>query len=99
MGCEASVIEPQIRYVTSADGTRIACAAVGSGPPLIVLLSCFTNMELEWKDPEGQAWVERLADGRRLVRCEHRGCGASQRDVADLSLDAQVSDLAATPNS
>jgi hypothetical protein len=48
-------MEPQIRYVKSADGTRVAYAAVGSGPPLIVMLSCFTNLELEWKDPQGQA--------------------------------------------
>jgi class 3 adenylate cyclase/pimeloyl-ACP methyl ester carboxylesterase len=88
-------MEPEIRYVTSADGAHIAYADMGSGPPLVVLLSCFTNMELEWKDPDGQAWVERLADGRQLIRCEHRGCGASQRDVTDLSLDAQVADLAA----
>jgi class 3 adenylate cyclase/pimeloyl-ACP methyl ester carboxylesterase len=88
-------MEPQIRYVTSADGTHIAYAVVGSGPPLIVLLSCFTDLELEWKTPEGQAWVERLAAGRQLIRCGHRGCGASQRDVSDLSLDAQVADVAA----
>jgi pimeloyl-ACP methyl ester carboxylesterase len=88
-------MEPQIRYATSADGTHIAYAVVGSGPPLIVVLSCFTNMELEWRDPEGQAWIERLADGRQLIRCEHRGCGASQRDVTDLSLDAQVADVGA----
>ncbi|MEX1194128.1 MAG: adenylate/guanylate cyclase domain-containing protein [Dehalococcoidia bacterium] len=91
-------MEPQIRYVTSADGTHIAYAVVGSGPPLIVLLSCYTNLELEWKDPEGQAWLERLAEGRQLIRCERRGCGASQRDVTDLSLDAQVADVAAVAN-
>jgi len=88
-------MEPEIRYVTSVDGTHIAYAKMGSGPPLMVLLSCFTNMELEWKDPQGQAWVERLADGRQLIRCEHRGCGASQREVTDLSLDAQVADVGA----
>ena len=88
-------MEVQIHYVRSADGTRVAYATVGSGFPLLVLFSCFTNLDLEWKDPQGQAWVERLANGRQLVRCEHRGCGASQRDVADLSLDAQVGDVAA----
>jgi hypothetical protein len=33
-------MEPEIRYVMSANGTHIAYARMGSGPPLVVLLSC-----------------------------------------------------------
>jgi class 3 adenylate cyclase len=50
-------------------------------------------MELDWQDPECRLWMERIAEGRRLICCGRRGIGASQRDVTDLSLDAQVSDL------
>jgi DNA-binding NarL/FixJ family response regulator len=37
--------------------------------------------------------MERIGEGRRLVCCGRRGVGASQRDVTNISLEAQVSDL------
>jgi class 3 adenylate cyclase len=67
----------------------------GEGHPLLMLLSWATNMETDWKDPECRIWLERLAAGRQLVQCGRRGTGLSQRDVADLSLGAQVRDLEA----
>ena len=56
-------MEPQIRFCTSADGTRIAYATVGQGPPLMLVLGWGGNMELEWRHPNGSAFIERLAQG------------------------------------
>jgi pimeloyl-ACP methyl ester carboxylesterase len=36
-----------------------------------------------------------LAQGRSVVRFDHRGIGLSERDVTDISLEARVSDLVA----
>jgi class 3 adenylate cyclase/pimeloyl-ACP methyl ester carboxylesterase len=48
-----------------------------------------------WRTPEGRHWYEGLASGRMLVRYDNRGCGNSQRDAIDYSLDAQILDLQA----
>jgi class 3 adenylate cyclase len=54
-----------------------------------------SHIELEWQIPEVRRWYERLAQNRKLVRYDGRGCGLSDRDAADFSLDAQVLDLEA----
>ena len=87
-------MEPQIRFCTSADGTRIAYATMGEGPPLIHIPAWGTNIELDWQT-QGRAWFQDLARGRRLVWFDRRGTGASQRDVRDFSLEAHVADLGA----
>jgi len=52
-------------------------------------------MELNWEHPEMRAFWETLAQARLFVTFDHRGVGASQREVDDLSLEAQVADIAA----
>jgi class 3 adenylate cyclase/pimeloyl-ACP methyl ester carboxylesterase len=88
-------MEPQMRFCTSFDGVRIAYATLGEGPPLVSVPSWGFNLELEWKHPNGRAFLERLSRGRLYVAFDCRGVGASQRDVDDLSLDARVGDVAA----
>ncbi len=88
-------MEQQIRFCTSADGTRIAYATLGAGPPLVHVPGWGASLELDWQHPDGRAWYERLALGRFLVAFDRRGVGASQREVEDFSLEAQVADVAA----
>ena len=88
-------MEPQIRFCTSADGTRIAYATLGEGPPLVLVPSWASNFERDWKHPGGHLWVERVAQHRLYVSFDRRGVGASQREVDDLSLEAHVADIAA----
>ena len=40
-------------------------------------------------------WLEGLAEGHTVVRYDERGCGLSDRDVEEVSLDARVADLEA----
>ncbi len=88
-------MEPQIRFCTSADGTRIAYATVGEGPPYVHVPAWGENLELDWKHPNAHAFSESLSRGRQYVSFDRRGLGASQREVDDLSLDAQVADVEA----
>ncbi len=87
-------MEPQIRFCTSADGTRIAYSTVGEGPPLVLVPSWGASLELDWEHPESSHFFEGLAQGRLLVWLDRRGCGASQREAEDFSLEAQVADVA-----
>jgi pimeloyl-ACP methyl ester carboxylesterase/DNA-binding CsgD family transcriptional regulator len=87
---------PRIDRARSADGVTVAFAVTGHGPPLVfVPWVPFSNLQLEWANPLLRAVFERLAGRVTLVRYDGRGTGHSQRDVADLSLDAMVADLEA----
>ena len=89
-------MEPQILYVTSADGTRIAVWKLGHGRPLLVPHSIWvTSMESFWHIPQEREGLEQLAQRHMVVRFDNRGYGLSERDVSDFSLNARVSDLAA----
>jgi class 3 adenylate cyclase/pimeloyl-ACP methyl ester carboxylesterase len=88
-------MQQQIRFVKSFDGTRIAYAAFGDGPPLVRVARWGGGLELIWHHEEAGAFYRKLSEGRRLVVLERRGQGASQRDVEDLSMTAHVGDVRA----
>jgi len=88
-------MKQQIRFCTARDGVRIAFATAGEGPPLVRVNNWFTHLELDWVNPVWRHWWEALTDRRMLVRYDPRGSGLSDRDPADVSLDALVSDRTA----
>jgi pimeloyl-ACP methyl ester carboxylesterase/DNA-binding winged helix-turn-helix (wHTH) protein len=83
----------EIRYCTSPDGVRIAFASTGSGPPLVKAANWLTHLDLEWDSPIWAHWIDALSARHRLIRYDERGCGMSDWDVRDISLDAWVEDL------
>src|SRR3990170_6739668 len=90
-------MEPQLRFCTSADGTRIAFSVVGDHPgtPFVHIIGWAVTLEWLYERPDFRAYDNGLAEGRRVIGLEWRGLGASQRDVADLSLEAHLADLTA----
>jgi pimeloyl-ACP methyl ester carboxylesterase/DNA-binding winged helix-turn-helix (wHTH) protein len=88
-----SELAPDIRYGQSASGARIAYASAGAGPPLVKAANWFTDLDLERGSPIWAHWIDALSAHHRLVRYDLRGCGRSDRDVDDFSLDAWVEDL------
>ena len=90
-------MEQEIRFCTSADGTRIGYAMYGNRPgrPLIYSDGLFHDLTAYWAAAGPRAWVEIPAQHRRLVEYDRRGSGISQRGAGDLSLDVQVADIAA----
>jgi len=49
--CRISRMRPQIRFCTSGDGTRLAYAIAGNGPPLVRSPHWFTHLEHDWTNP------------------------------------------------
>jgi class 3 adenylate cyclase/pimeloyl-ACP methyl ester carboxylesterase len=88
-------MEQQIRFCISVDGTRIACATVGQGPPLVRALGWFTHLEYEWENPLWRTFIDGMSRQNVLVRYDGRGMGLSDRRVSDYSLEAHVRDLEA----
>jgi pimeloyl-ACP methyl ester carboxylesterase len=85
----------QIRFCESFDGTRIAWAVTGQGPPLVKAPHWLTNLEYEFESPIWRPWIEALSANRTLLRMDERACGLSDWNVADISLEAWVRDLEA----
>jgi class 3 adenylate cyclase len=89
-------MEPRIQYAQTTDGVSIAFWTLGEGTPFVMMPAIpVSHIQLEWQIPDWRRWYERLAEKRKLVRYDSRGNGLSDRDVADLSLDAHVLDLEA----
>jgi DNA-binding winged helix-turn-helix (wHTH) protein/pimeloyl-ACP methyl ester carboxylesterase len=89
-----AMLTQQIRFCTAADGTRIAYATVGSGPPLVKAANWMTHLDFDWESPVWHHWLSGLAaQGRMLVRYDERGCGLSDWDVDAFDLGAWVADL------
>lgn len=82
-----------VRFCRADDGTRIAYATVGSGPPLLKAANWMTHLDLEWTTPVWSHWLNGLARDRQLVRYDERGCGLSDWDVPSFSFDDWVDDL------
>jgi pimeloyl-ACP methyl ester carboxylesterase len=54
-----------------------------------------THLEFDWRSPVVQPFLLELGKGRTLLRYDPRGCGLSDRNVEDLSLETWVADLEA----
>jgi pimeloyl-ACP methyl ester carboxylesterase/DNA-binding CsgD family transcriptional regulator len=88
-------VRQEVRFCTAPDGVRIAYAIHGTGPPLVRTATWLTHLEFDWESPVWRHWLDGLADGNTVLRYDERGCGLSDRDVEDVSLDARVADLEA----
>jgi len=85
---------PQLDFVASSDGTRIAWTTVGDGPALVLMPGVpLSNLEAEWRIPTLRRAYGRLARRVRLIQYDGRGTGRSQRDVSDVSETAHLADL------
>jgi pimeloyl-ACP methyl ester carboxylesterase/DNA-binding CsgD family transcriptional regulator len=88
-------VKQQIRFCTSFDGTRIAYAVSGEGPPLVKAPHWLTHLEYEAESPIWRDWIARLSTGHTLIRMDARGCGLSDQDVREFTLAHYVNDLEA----
>jgi DNA-binding winged helix-turn-helix (wHTH) protein/pimeloyl-ACP methyl ester carboxylesterase len=86
-------LRQEIRFCTTGDGARLAYATVGSGPPLVRAAHWITHLDYDWQSPVWRHWLVDLARHHTLVRYDERGCGLSDHDVVEFSLDAWVHDL------
>ena len=87
--------DQKLGFCTTADGVRICYATVGEGPPLVKAPNWLTHLEFEWQSPVWSHWWVELSSHHTVIRFDQRGSGLSDRNVADLSFDAWVSDLEA----
>ncbi len=83
----------RIRFCSAADGTRIAYASVGEGPPLVKAANWLNHLELDWRAPIWSPLFQQLARDFELIRYDERGNGLSDWDVDEISPAVFSSDL------
>ena len=83
----------EVRFCQSKDGTRIAYAIAGDGPPLVKASNWLNHLEFDWESPVWRHFFIGLAGAHKLIRYDARGSGLSAWDVTDFSLERQVEDL------
>jgi len=85
----------RIQYLTASDGVRLAWADVGDGPLLVKAANWLTHLEYDWDSPVWRHWIRFFSGHFRFVRYDERGCGMSDWNAGDLSIDRWVADLEA----
>lgn len=88
-------VHEELRFCRAPDGTRIAYAVTGSGPPLVVNKCWISSLQYDLLGPMWPHFVAALSEFVTLIRYDERGFGLSDRDAADFSLEARVGDLEA----
>lgn len=89
----AKELRQEIRFCTSFDGTRVAYATVGEGPPIVKAANWLTHLEFDWESPVWRHVYTALSHDHKLVRYDDRGNGLSDWDVEEISYDAFLKDL------
>ena len=88
-------VNQQVRFCTASDGTTLAYAVHGKGPPLVRVATWLTHLDFDWESPVWRHWLDSLSRRHTIVRYDERGCGLSDAEVGDLSLETWVGDLEA----
>ena len=86
-------VDQTIRFTQTRDGVRLAYARSGAGEPFVKAANWLSHLEFDWQSPVWRHWFAFLSSRHTLLRYDARGCGLSDWEVTDLSLDAQVADL------
>ena len=86
---------PPVRYARTEDDVAIAYTVAGSGPVLLRPPGWVSHLERTWASGAAREQTEELAEYFTVVQYDKRGTGLSDRDVEDISLEAQLLDLEA----
>ena len=75
-----------LRFCRSEDGTRLAYAVHGSGPPLLLASCWLSHLEFDWQSPVWRHFLLDLGRFATVIRYDERGFGMSYWDVQGLCL-------------
>src|SRR3546814_9452297 len=76
--------------LTTCDGVRLAWAASGHGLPLVRAANWLTHLDYDADSPVWRHWLRFLAGHYHYVRYDERGCGLSDWEVGELTLESWI---------
>lgn len=86
-------MKPSIQFVKRKDGVRIAYSKFGKGQPLVCPSSWVTSLSYIFEDQFAQQFWGQLAQKVTVVSYDKHGCGLSDRDCKDFTLETELLDL------
>ena len=86
-------VQQSVRFCIADDGTQVAYAKAGSGPPLVKAANWLNHLEYDWESPLWRHVFRALAKDHLLIRYDSRCNGLSDWHVDDVSFEALVGDL------
>jgi len=88
-------LQQHVQYCDSEDGTKIAWAGIGEGPPVLKAPNYLNHIEYEWGNPIWGPFLAEFARTNQLVRFDQRGNGLSDWDVETISFETMTQDMEA----
>lgn len=85
----------QIRFCSAPDGTKLAYATSGDGPPLVMSATWLTHLEHQWRSLAWKPWLEEFSSRYTVLRFDPRGSGLSDRALGEIGFDTWVEDMEA----
>src|SRR5512142_758310 len=83
----------RIRFLRTADGVNLGWAESGSGPLLVKAANWMTDLDFEWESPVWRHWIRFFSDHFRYVRYDERGCGLTEWQQGELTIERWMADL------
>jgi class 3 adenylate cyclase/pimeloyl-ACP methyl ester carboxylesterase len=90
-----TALQQRVRYCTSADGTHLAYATIGEGPPVLKAPNWINHIEYEWQSPVWGTFLSEFAKQSSLVRFDQRGNGLSDWEVNEITQERMIDDMLA----
>jgi DNA-binding SARP family transcriptional activator/pimeloyl-ACP methyl ester carboxylesterase len=84
----------KLRFCRSVDGTGLAYATIGEGPPLVRAGYWMNHLENDLTSPVWWPWIDAMSADHALLRYDARGFGLSDRNV-NLNVELAADDLGA----
>lgn len=84
-----------VRYCRLASGPQVAYATAGFGSPLVMVPGWLCHLGQNWSHPAAASALAKLTASHRLIWYDRLGCGLSDRDGFEPSLESDVEQLEA----
>ena len=91
----AEIIGQQIKFCTTVDGVRIAYSIVGQGPILVIPPAWVSHLQLQWEHPSARDYLEKGTRTQTFLFYDKHGCGLSERNRTEFTLESEVRPLEA----
>jgi class 3 adenylate cyclase/pimeloyl-ACP methyl ester carboxylesterase len=89
------MIDQSIQFCTTVDGVRIAYSLVGRGPFLVFPPGWVSHLQLQWEHPSTREYLEKGARNQTFLFYDKHGCGLSERNRTEFTLESEVRPLEA----
>ena len=86
-------MKPSVQFARRKDGVTLAYSIFGSGPPLVMPPPWVTSLSFAIEDPSMSKFLDRLAQHLTVIFYDKHGCGQSDRDRKEFTLESELLDL------